>query len=339
MTNENQKRTGRAETLAARQSPSGRPSEPLPKVSVAIITYNQHDFLRACIESVMAQDYPHVEFVVADDGSSDGTQEYLRELHRRFPDRVIISLSVDNRGITRNSNAALAACTGKYIAWLGGDDLMLPGKLRKQVEYLESRPDHVICYHDLDVFDSATGKSLKRFNSGPGSAYPYEGSVERLVEYGTFLGACSVMVRRSACPPHGFDERIPIASDWLFWIETAVNGKIGYLDEVLGRYRRHAANVSATSRDCTEELITLGIVESKYPALARYCRRNRSLRLRWAASVSLASDDPQRALEYLAASVHDGGISTSTVKGWLRCLLRVYAPAFLEKLDRVRGRV
>ena len=112
----------------------------LPLVSISIITYNQKDFLRECIESALAQDYPHLEIVVADDGSKDGTHEMLHDYQARYPDKFVLRLAERNQGITANSNAAHFACTGKYIAWMGGDDLLLPGKIRRQVEFMVALP-------------------------------------------------------------------------------------------------------------------------------------------------------------------------------------------------------
>lgn len=251
-------------------------SKVFPKVSVAIITYNQKGFLHECIESILIQDYPHLEIVVADDASIDGTQDMLKEYDTKYPGLFKPVLAEKNGGITVNSNRAYFTCTGKYIAWMGGDDLMLPGKLRKQVEFMEANPGCVLSYHDLDVFQSDIGKTIRFFNSGRKGFYPWQGGVEKLVQYGTFCGACSVMTLRTACPSYGFDERIQVASDWLFWIETAINGKIGFIPEVLGRYRRHADNVTNKLKDSSEQLMTLEIIEAKYPEYAEYARSYRA---------------------------------------------------------------
>ena len=214
----------------------------MPLVSVAIITYNQKEFLKLAIESVLLQDYKPIEIVVGDDCSTDGTQQMLKVYQQKYPGTFIIKLSEKNDGITSNSNAVHFACTGKYIAWLGGDDLMLPTKITKQVAFLESNPDFNIVYHNLDAFDSQTGKHLYFFNSRNS---PHTGNITQLIKYGTFNGACATMIRRSASPANGFDERIPVASDWLYWVEhLSRGGKIGYINEVLGRYRKHEKNVS-----------------------------------------------------------------------------------------------
>ena len=217
----------------------------MPLVSVAIITYNQKEYLRECIESILEQDYDNIEIVVSDDCSTDGTQEMLKEYDRKYPNKFVLKLSDKNQGITQNSNLAHFACSGKYIAWMGGDDLMLTEKIRKQVEYMEKNPECTICYHNLDVFQSETNETLYFFNEKRKN----EGDVYASIKYGTFNGACSTMVRKDKTPKDGFNELIPVASDWLYWVETLHNGgTINYIDEILGRYRRHENNITNKSK-------------------------------------------------------------------------------------------
>ena len=219
----------------------------IPLVSVAIITYNQINFLIEAIESVLEQDYPNIEIVIADDCSIDGTQKVLADYKNRFPDKFRIILSDINEGITKNSNKAYFACSGKYISWLGGDDIMYKYKIHKQVEYLEKHTECSIAYHNLEVFDSDTGKIIQCFNNRKNK---YNGGVERSIKYGTFNGASSTMVRSDKTPKQGFDEDLNVASDWLFWIETLLpNGKICYIDEILGKYRRHENNITNKNSD------------------------------------------------------------------------------------------
>lgn len=213
-----------------------------PLVSVAIITYNQKEYLKECIESVLEQDYPNIEIVVADDCSTDGTQEMLKAYSEKYPGKFVLKLSETNLGITPNSNVAHFACSGKYIAWIGGDDLMLPNKISKQVEYMENNKDYAICYHDLDVFESDTNKTLYIQSK---KVKPRSGTLTEVAKYGCFNGACSTMVVREKTPESGFNLSLPVASDWMYWLDTLKNGgKIGYIDKVLGRYRRHSNNVT-----------------------------------------------------------------------------------------------
>jgi glycosyltransferase involved in cell wall biosynthesis len=239
----------------------------LPLISVAIITYNQKEFLRECLDSVLIQEYPNVEVIIADDASDDGTREMLYEYEMRYPRTIVLKLAEFNQGITDNSNAAHFACSGKYVAWMGGDDVMLPGKLKKQVEFMESDPECTICYHDLDVFDSVTNRTLYHFSE---KNAPKEGGVEVSVKYGCFNGACSTMVRRDRTPEKGYNRELPVASDWFYWVETlSSGGNIKYIDEVLGRYRRHGDNVTNKSmiigRNTIDHLNSCNLILAKHP--------------------------------------------------------------------------
>lgn len=237
-----------------------------PLVSIAIITYNQKNYLRECIDSCLAQDYPNFEIIVADDCSTDGTQDMLREYELEYPGKFVLRLAKNNQGITANSNAAHFACTGKYIAWMGGDDLMLPAKLTKQVDFMQANPNCTICYHNLDVFDSDSNKTLYYFNE----KNKLNGDIRTSIRFGTFNGACSSLLRADKAPKHGFDKSLPVASDWLYWVETLGNGgTINYLDKVLGRYRRHTNNITRKEDFVTQNeldhLVSCQIIIAKYP--------------------------------------------------------------------------
>lgn len=213
-----------------------------PLVSVAIVAYQHHKFISECLNSVLEQDYEHLEIVVADDGSTDGTQEIIRDYDRRFPGKFVLRLSAKNQGITPNCNTAHFACSGKYIAWMAGDDLLLPGKISRQVAYMEAHPDCYINYHNVEIFNSGDGRILGYYNHRRNK---FSGGVSLLIQHGSFNCACACMVRRDKTPAHGFDPDLPVASDWYYWIEILLNGgRIEYLDEVLGRYRRHESNVT-----------------------------------------------------------------------------------------------
>jgi glycosyltransferase involved in cell wall biosynthesis len=237
-----------------------------PLVSIAIVTYNQKDFLRDCIESCLSQDYPNFEIVVADDGSTDGTQVMLTNYRTKYPQKFKIILSSTNQGITQNCNLVHFACTGKYVAWMGGDDIMLPNKINRQVSYMESHDNCSICYHNLEVFDSLTNNTIDYFNR----RLKYSGDVRVSIRKGTFNGACSTFVRREKTPLSGFNVSLPVASDWLYWVETLVSGgTIEYIDEVLGRYRRHSKNVSQVgnliSQGELDMFSSCQIIMCKYP--------------------------------------------------------------------------
>ncbi len=223
--------------------------EKIPLVSILVVTYNQKNYLKECIDSILSQDYENIEIIIADDYSKDGTQDMLKEYNEKYPNKFILKLSERNQGITKNSNLAHFACNGKYIAWMGGDDLMLPSKIRKQVEYMENNPTCTICYHNLDVFESETNKTLYLYNE----KVKINGTLKEYIKYGVINGACSSMIRKDKTPKDGFNIFLPVASDYFFSVETLANGgTINYIDEVLGRYRRHKNNVTGRTEKITQ---------------------------------------------------------------------------------------
>ena len=101
-----------------------------PKVSVCIGAYNRKDYIRECVDSVLAQTWPDREIIVVDDASTDGTREILQA----YGDSIRLILRETNSGIcpiTRNQ--AAAAARGEYVAFLDSDDLWPPARLQRQL--------------------------------------------------------------------------------------------------------------------------------------------------------------------------------------------------------------
>ena len=247
-----------------------------PKVSVLIPSYNQENLIEQTVMSALTQNYDNLEVVVSDDASADGTPQILREIQGKYPERLKIFLHPTNLCVTKNHTRGLMECGGDFIAFQDGDDLFLPGKIIKQVEFMLKYPDCTISFHDVDVFDSETGETLYLWSQRFGRR---ECGMYELVRYGNYLSSVSVMVRRIHLPDYGYDDRIRIGSDWLLWLEilSRGKGKICYLDEILARYRRHAGNLTnVASWKYEDQLITLALIETKYPALLFPARMRRS---------------------------------------------------------------
>jgi glycosyltransferase involved in cell wall biosynthesis len=247
-----------------------------PKVSVLIPSFNQENVIEQTVTSALAQNYDNLEVVVSDDASVDRTPQILREIHGKYPERLRVFLHQVNLGVTKNHTRGLLECRGDFIAFQDGDDLFLPGKIEKQLAFMMQHPDCTISFHDVDVFDSETGKTLYLWSQRFGRR---EGGMYELVRYGNYLSSVSVMVRRTHLPEYGYDDRIRIGSDWLLWLEVLSRGKgkICYLDEILARYRRHTGNLTNVSGwKYEDQLITLALVETKWPSLLFPARMRRS---------------------------------------------------------------
>lgn len=236
-----------------------------PLVTILVACYQQAHLISATLDSILAQTYENLEIVVSDDASTDGTAEIVQAYVDRFPGKLKLLRSECNLGITGNCRRLAEHIGGHYVCWFSGDDLMHPEKITRQVAALEALPTAVFCYHDCDVFNGGSGETIYRYN-GPGGHHPYSGDVTRqLLIHRCFICAISVLHRTSGISKQGYDVRIPNGSDWLFFIETSMNGHVVYLPDVLARYRRHPGNITARKPSCAEESEIYRIVAGRYP--------------------------------------------------------------------------
>lgn len=212
-----------------------------PKLSIALTTYNHGDFIIQALDSIIAQkpgfDY---EIVIGEDHSTDDTRKLILEYEKKVPGLIRLLPSSGNKGYVRNFDETLKACTGEYIAVFDGDDIMLPGKLQKQVEFLDTHPDHVMVGHEVRAFDSESGKTLRTIK--PYSKKEFY-TIEDLIIYGSFFANCSKVFRRSHLPAEGIDQRISAIADWYITMMIVDKSKIGYIHELLAEYRVHGASI------------------------------------------------------------------------------------------------
>ena len=232
-----------------------------PKVSVMVPVYNAKEFIVECLDSILSQDYQNLELVVSDDCSTDGTQEILKTY--LDDDRIKIFFNDRNLGVTKNCNQALSACSGEFIALFAGDDVMLPGKISKQITAMLREPSIVLSYHPVEIFDSESGKTLFVTNRTIRNDI---NSVEDILLKGGIPGGCSIMVRKNAIPAGGYDCRLNTVSDWLFQTEVLMSGHTVKINEILARYRKHAQGASQQTFSLLEEsLASLDILLDKHP--------------------------------------------------------------------------
>ena len=240
------------------------PSGPL--VTIALAAYNQEKLIGEALDSILAQDYDNFHILVADDASTDRTADVARDYARRHPGKITVIVQPKNVGVTLNALSMRPLYAGKYVCFFAGDDLFLPHKLSKQVAALEADPEAVLCYHDLEVFDSATGRTLYRYNEpGPGLK-PIAGAhiVPELLTRRCFIGGASVMVRWDLLRDVTHRPEIKRVCDWVYFIEAAHRGKVIYIDEPLVRYRRHMSNLTSIT-DISDEELAYDIIDRDYP--------------------------------------------------------------------------
>ena len=222
-----------------------------PLVSVCIGVYNRKDYVRECVDSALAQTWPHKEVVVVDDASTDGTREILRS----YGDAIRLILRDRNSGIcpvTRNQ--AARAAKGEYVAFLDSDDKWYPDKLAKQVAFMESHPDIPLCHAVCHVIDERS--QVVGVRHGVGVLPPTGMIFERLLDH-CWPTISSVMVRRSLFDEIGWfseeEETGIIGEDQDFFLRAARRHPIGLVEEVLACYRKAPAGVSRLRWKATPE--------------------------------------------------------------------------------------
>jgi glycosyltransferase involved in cell wall biosynthesis len=314
-----------------------------PKVSVLITTYNQEKLITQAIDSVLMQvtNFSY-EIVIGEDASSDRTREIVVELARQHPEKIRVLLrdpEVANRERhlygKMNFLQALASCRGEYIAVLDGDDQFTsPHKLQKQVDFLDARPDCVICFHNVKAV-------YKDESTGPENLCSDQQKeitdIEQLL-WGNFIPSCSIMYRREPAV------RIPDwfltakVGDWPLHIFKAQYGKIGYLNEVLSAYRVHQAGVWSLGKRSRQLLISLRLLDHidreldfKYHATIR---RSKARMLFELAEVILQSGHSRLALVPVKRGLW---CSRGRHKGILSLWLRLQTPGLYRGFRSLKG--
>lgn len=217
------------------QSPPIDQTTRKPKVSVTVVTYNHGAWLAECLDSILSQktDFDF-EIIVGDDASTDGyTREILLDYSKKFPEIIKAVLREKNIGPTANYLDVVSRVAGNYVAHIDGDDLMLPGKLQKQVDFLDANPDCVMLGHQADCIDKV-GAIVGKFQKG----YPPKiFSIDTLLGKHAVFPHSSIMYRSERRHLFKYEgvERLDIYT----YLLIASGGLVGYLKDSLGLYRRH----------------------------------------------------------------------------------------------------
>src|SRR5512141_1228507 len=127
-------------------------------VSIITPSFNQAPYIEATIQSVLGQDYPRIEYIIIDGGSTDGTVDVIRKYESRLANWV----SEKDKGQTDAINKGFARAKGDILAWLNSDDTYEPGAIRAAVQYLQAHPETGLVYGDCN-FINVSGQVIGRF--------------------------------------------------------------------------------------------------------------------------------------------------------------------------------
>jgi putative methyltransferase (TIGR04325 family) len=210
-----------------------------PRVSVILPTYNHAPFVAQAIESVLSQSFADFELIITDDGSQDGTADEIR----RFSDpRIRFEAHPANRGYSSALNASISRAHGEFVALHCSDDAFLPGRLQRQVAFLDASPS-VAAVFSKAAFVDKDGRPCP-VHSNPFHAHFVDDLPDRYAWLRFFLlrgnGLChpSAMVRRTVYDEvGGYDPLLVQLQDYDFWIRVVGQYEIRVLDGPLVAYR------------------------------------------------------------------------------------------------------
>jgi len=184
-----------------------------PKISIVTPSYNQGQFLEETILSIISQNYPNLEYIIIDGGSTDDSVDIID----KYKDRLTYWVSEKDQGQTHAINKGLKKATGEIMNWINSDDLLTPGALQAVGQMFADFPESEFCFGDFDVIDKG-GQMIFSRKSPP---YHY-----RQLFYGRqFSYQPAVFFRRHVLEKIGrLDETLNFCMDLEFWIRATRQG-------------------------------------------------------------------------------------------------------------------
>ncbi|PAU81212.1 glycosyl transferase [Halovibrio salipaludis] len=212
-----------------------------PLVTIIIPAFNRAGFIRKSISSVLRQNYPNIELIVVDDGSTDGTYEILSDYSEKSQICLLIHESHNNLGQSASINLGITKASGRYIGILDSDDEFFEDKISKQVQYLEENPDFGMVYGRGLAVDSE-GHSL--FSTLP-EEHQESGDPERLLQDCYIALPGGALIRKTLLDQAGFfEESFRAAQDHDMALRLFEIGRVAYVPDYVFRYTKHGDTIS-----------------------------------------------------------------------------------------------
>jgi glycosyltransferase involved in cell wall biosynthesis len=218
---------------------------PRPLVSIVTPSFNQARFLEQTILSVFAQDYPHIEYLIVDGGSTDGSLEIIQ----CFAPHLAWWVSEADLGQTDAINKGFSHARGDILAWLNSDDAYQPGAISQAVDYLQSHPQAGMVYGDANLID-ADGNIIGKF---PARQTDYR----RLRRGYVHIPQQASFFRASLWKQVGpLDPSFYFAMDYDLWVRLARISELHYLPSLWADFRLHGSGKSVVADNrCWPEML------------------------------------------------------------------------------------
>ncbi|MEN8634361.1 MULTISPECIES: glycosyltransferase family 2 protein [Pseudoalteromonas] len=223
------------------------------EISVIIPNYNCKAYLAKAITSVVKQTKVQLEIIVIDDGSTDGSVEWLEDAQATFGQLRIIQQS--NSGVANVRNEAIKAAIGDYIAFLDADDYWSDDKLHEQLQYMQTKKDCVLSFTNYMHVDENYNPIVDCYSYWPEFSEKIDTGVIGFQNleaplgfllFANVIGTSSVMVKRTAINyVNRFDSSLKSASDWDCWLKLARIGNVGFSTKISMDYLMRSDSITA----------------------------------------------------------------------------------------------
>jgi glycosyltransferase involved in cell wall biosynthesis len=224
-------------------------------VSVIIPTYNRANTIRKAAESVLEQTYKDIELIIVDDGSTDNTDEVLKEIQKNDK-RVIVCKHDHNRGACAARNTGILNSKGDYIAFQDSDDIWMKEKIEKQMEVME-RENVDVCFCQAEVIKYGRKELVPVI---------FEPGVQEKIETVFTISTQTLLFKRDIFFNNMFDERIPRLQDFDLMVRVARKNKLFFLDVPLVKV---ILSVDSITNQNEKLLSACEILYEKYPNLKK----------------------------------------------------------------------
>jgi glycosyltransferase involved in cell wall biosynthesis len=208
-----------------------------PLVSIITPVLNGIKYLRQCVESVLNQNYPYIEHVFIDGGSTDGTLELLKEYQKKYPEKIVVFSDPKlNKGAGEAWNVGWKIAKGDIFGWLGADDFYEPGAISTVVKFFQENPDAYFVFGDCNVVNEK-GEVL--------STYPKRNyDLKTLINTKNFIPTTSAFYRKEVIKKVGPMDTSVTGGDWDYWVRVGKLFTLHYIPKILSNFRVHQKSVS-----------------------------------------------------------------------------------------------
>ncbi len=217
----------------------------LPLVSIVTPSYKQARFLESTIRSVLEQDYPRLEYIIVDGGSTDGSVDIIQ----RYADRLAWWVSEKDKGQTDAINKGFAHAKGDILAWLNSDDTYQPHAITEAVEFLQTHPDAGMVYGDTNFIDE-NGRIIGRFRAAQTDLRRLRQGYVHIPQQASFWRA---HLWKQVGP---LDPSFYFAMDYDLWVRLAALAPLQYTPQLWANFRLHTQGKTIAADDrCWPEML------------------------------------------------------------------------------------